>query len=197
MTSCLLVIGLLAAPPPDGETPTKKPKPPEQATFGGGCFWSMEAIFERIPGVISVTPGYAGGFVPNPTYEMVRTGRTGHAEVIHIEFDPNQVTYDQLLKVFWAAHDPTTPNRQGPDIGPNYRSLILYHDESQREAARESYRALTAAKKYRRPIVTQLFPLEAFYPAEPYHQDYYAHHRNNSYSHVYIIPKLRKLGLKP
>jgi peptide-methionine (S)-S-oxide reductase len=196
MTPCLLA-AVLVAVPPDGENPTKTPKPTEFATFGGGCFWSMEAVFERIPGVKAVTPGYAGGDVPDPSYQLVLTGRTGHAEVIQIEYDPDAVTYEQLLKVFWAAHDPTTLNRQGPDVGTNYRSIILYHDDSQRQAALGSYRALTASRKYRGPIVTQLLPLESFYPAEPYHQDYYRRHRNNTYSRVYIVPKLRKLKLKP
>jgi peptide-methionine (S)-S-oxide reductase len=145
----------------------------EYATFGAGCFWHVEATFERLPGVISAVSGYAGGFVRNPSYEMVHEGDTGHAEVVMIEYDPDVITYEQLLKVFWSHHDPTTPNQQGPDIGPQYRSIILYHNEAQREAALESYRNLVQRRVFRNPIVTQLAPLKVFYRAEDYHQDYY------------------------
>src|SRR5262249_22068658 len=124
----------------------------ELATFGGGCFWCLEAVFERIPGVKNVVSGYAGGNTPNPSYDMVCTGLTGHAEVVQIEYDPAKVSYDDLLKVFWKCHDPTTLNAQGPDYGTQYRSIILYHDEDQKKAAQKSYEKLTAARVYRDPI---------------------------------------------
>ncbi len=173
-----------------------KVKKLEKATFGGGCFWCMEAVFERVKGVKSVVSGYAGGHVPNPTYQMVCTGLTGHAEVIQIEYDPSVVSYEKLLNVFWLAHDPTTLNRQEDDFGPNYRSIILYHNEEQREAALKSYQDLTRRRVFRSPIVTELVPLTAFYPAEPYHQDYYRNHLGSEYSDIYIEPKLRKLRQK-
>ena len=173
-----------------------KVKKIEKATFGGGCFWCMEAVFERVKGVRSVVSGYAGGHVPNPTYQMVCTGLTGHAEVIQIEYDSSVVSYEKLLNVFWLAHDPTTLNRQEDDFGPNYRSIILYHNEEQREAALKSYQDLTRRRVFRSPIVTELVPLTAFYPAEPYHQDYYRNHLGSEYSDIYIEPKLRKLRQK-
>ena len=177
---------------------TTKPKQPrtELATFGGGCFWCVEAVFERIPGVKNVTSGYSGGHVPNPTYQMVCTGQTGHAEVIQIEFDPDKVAFEKLLAVFWKAHDPTTLNMQGDDFGTQYRSIILYHSEAQKKAAEASARELKLKKVYRNSIVTQLVPFKAFYPAEDYHQDYYRNHQDNEYSTFYIQPKLRKLKLK-
>jgi len=145
----------------------------EYATFGAGCFWCVEATFERLPGVISAVSGYAGGTVRNPTYEMVHEGLTGHAEVVMVEYDPDVISYEQLLKVFWSHHDPTTPNQQGPDVGTQYRSIILYHNEAQRKAALKSYQELVDKRVWRNPIVTQLVPLKAFYRAEDYHQDYY------------------------
>jgi len=168
----------------------------EKATFAGGCFWSIEAIFERVPGVKSVVSGFAGGNVPNPSYELVGTGQTGHAESVQIEYDPAVVSYETLLKVFWAAHDPTTLNSQGDDFGPQYRSVIFYHTDEQRKAAQESYRQLTTRRVFRSPIVTELVPLTAFYPAEPYHQNYYRNHLYSDYSQIYIVPKLKKLKLK-
>jgi peptide-methionine (S)-S-oxide reductase len=145
----------------------------ELATFGAGCFWHVEDTFERLPGVISAVSGYAGGSVPNPNYEMVHEGFTGHAEVVMVQYDPEVISYEKLLKVFWSSHDPTTPNRQGPDVGTQYRSIILYHNEAQRKAALKSYKELVDARAFRYPIVTQLFPLKVFYRAEDYHQDYY------------------------
>ncbi len=186
-----------------GKTKTKKTAGPakvkkiEKATFGGGCFWCMEAVFERIPGVKSVVSGYAGGHVPNPTYEMVCTGLTGHAEVIQIEYDASVASYEKLLNIFWAAHDPTTLNRQEDDFGPNYRSIILYHNDEQKEAAEKSYKDLTRRRVFRSPIVTELVPLTEFYPAEAYHQDYYRNHRGSAYSDIHIVPKLRKLEQRP
>jgi peptide-methionine (S)-S-oxide reductase len=168
----------------------------ERATFGGGCFWCLEAVFERIPGVKSVVSGYAGGQVPHPSYEMVCTGLTGHAEVVQIEYDPTVVSFEKLLEVFWKCHDPTTLNRQGPDFGTQYRSIILYHNDDQKRAAQKSYQELTNAGVFADPIVTQLVPLTKFYPAERYHQDYYRKHRNAEYCQMVIAPKLRKLKLK-
>jgi peptide-methionine (S)-S-oxide reductase len=145
----------------------------EKATFGAGCFWHVEAAFEWLPGVKSAVSGYSGGSVPNPDYELVHSGYTGHAEVVQITYDPSVISYEQLLKVFWSHHDPTQLNQQGPDIGTQYRSVIFYHTPAQRDAALKSYRALTAARTFRGPIVTQLQPMRAFYRAEDYHQNYY------------------------
>ncbi len=145
----------------------------ELATFGAGCFWHVEADFERLNGVVSAVSGYAGGNVRNPNYEMVHEGYTGHAEVVMVQYDPEIISYEDLLKVFWQCHDPTTPNRQGPDVGTQYRSIILYHNEDQKKAALKSYEQLVEAKAFRNPIVTQLAPLKAFYRAEDEHQDYY------------------------
>ncbi len=160
------------------------------ATLGGGCFWCVEAVYETVPGILSVTSGYAGGDVPNPTYEQICTGRTGHAEVVRIEFDPSKVTYEQVIDLFWEAHDPTTLNRQGPDAGPQYRSIILYEDESQKVIAEKSKKAAQA--HFKDPIVTEIVPLEAFYPAEKYHQDFYQNNPNYPYSRAIIRPKLEK-----
>jgi peptide-methionine (S)-S-oxide reductase len=145
----------------------------ELATFGAGCFWHVEADFERLNGVISAVSGYAGGNVRNPYYEIVHEGITGHAEVVMVQYDPEIISYEDLLKVFWTCHDPTTPNRQGPDVGTQYRSIILYHNEAQRKAALDSYHKLVEARAFRNPIVTELYPLKAFYRAEDEHQDYY------------------------
>ena len=156
-----------------GDSPGKSTGKLERATFGAGCFWHVEAEFEWLPGVKSAVSGYAGGEVPNPSYEMVHEGETGHIEVVQVEYDPSIVTYEQLLKVFWHGHDPTQWNRQGPDVGTQYRSAIFYHNEAQKKAALKSYRELTAARAYRAPIVTLLLPMKAFYRAEEYHQNYY------------------------
>jgi len=163
----------------------------ETATIGGGCFWCAEAVFQRIPGVKSVTSGFAGGTVPNPSYEQVCTGATGHAEVIQIKFDPAILSYDKLLEIFWEAHDPTTLNRQGADTGTQYRSIILYNDPSQQKIAEASKSA--AQKNFKDPIVTQIVPLKAFYPAEDYHQNYYNLNKNAGYCQFVITPKLKKL----
>jgi len=160
------------------------------ATLGGGCFWCVEAVYETVPGILSVTSGYAGGDVPNPTYEQICTGRTGHAEVVRIEFDPSKITYEQVINLFWDAHDPTTLNRQGPDAGPQYRSIILYEDESQKVTAEKSKKAAQA--HFKDPIVTEIVPLEAFYPAEKYHQDFYQNNPDYPYSRAIIRPKLEK-----
>jgi peptide-methionine (S)-S-oxide reductase len=163
-----------------------------KATFGGGCFWCTEAVFQSEPGVTSVVSGYAGGRTKNPTYEQICGGDTGHAEVIQIEFDPAVVKFDRLLEIFWDAHDPTTLNRQGADVGTQYRSIILFHDAAQRTAAEKSMAGAQA--KFKRPIVTEIVPLTEFYPAEKYHQDYFRNNRNAPYCRAVIAPKLHKLG---
>jgi peptide-methionine (S)-S-oxide reductase len=157
----------------DGGSSDKAAPKLQKATFGGGCFWHVEAEFEWLPGVKSAVSGYAGGEVPNPSYEMVHEGETGHIEVVQVEYDPSVISYEQLLKVFWHGHDPTQWNRQGPDYGTQYRSAIFYHNEDQRKAALKSYKDMTAARAYRAPIVTLLLPMKAFYRAEEYHQNYY------------------------
>jgi peptide-methionine (S)-S-oxide reductase len=163
----------------------------EVATYGGGCFWCVEAIFQRIAGVKSVSSGYAGGKTENPSYKEVCSGGTGHAEVIQIEFDPTKVSYGDLLDVFWQAHDPTTLNRQGADVGTQYRSIILYHTESQKAAAEQSKKDVAA--QFKSPIVTEIVPLATFYKAERYHQNYYNNNPNASYCAFVIRPKLDKL----
>lgn len=166
----------------------------EIADLGGGCFWCMEAVFERVPGVISVTSGFAGGTTPDPTYEQVCTETTGHAEVTEIVFDPSRVSYNHLLDVFWQAHDPTTLNRQGADVGTSYRSIILYRDKKQRLEAEKS--KLAAQQYFKNPIVTEIEPLKKFYPAEGWHQKYYDHNTGAGYCQVVITPKLDKLESK-
>ena len=166
----------------------------ERATFGGGCFWCVEAVYERLPGVQSVISGYAGGTKPNPTYEEVCTGKTGHAEVAQITYDPTKVTYGQLLEMFWKVHDPTTLNRQGGDVGTQYRSVIFYHDEKQKTSAEKS--KMETQKTFDDPLVTEIQPLKEFYPAENYHQDYYNNHANAPYCTFVIKPKLKKLKLE-
>ncbi len=161
------------------------------ATFGGGCFWCMDAVYERLPGVISVTSGFAGGHTTNPTYEQVCAGDTGHAEVTQIEFNPAKISYEKLLDVFWQAHDPTTLNRQGADEGTQYRSIILYHNEAQKLAAEKS--KAQAQKNFKHPIVTEIVPFAKFYKAENYHQEYYDNHSNAPYCRTVIAPKLQKL----
>jgi peptide-methionine (S)-S-oxide reductase len=168
----------------------------ELATLGGGCFWCIEAVFETVEGVKDVTSGYAGGNKENPTYEEVCTGKTGHAEVVQIEYDPKKITYEEILDIFWKAHDPTTMNRQGADVGSQYRSIILYHNETQKKIAEESKRKLQESGYYSGPIVTEIHPLSVFYPAEEYHQDYYAKNPYAGYCAIVIRPKLRKLGFE-
>jgi peptide-methionine (S)-S-oxide reductase len=166
----------------------------EQATLGGGCFWCLEAIFERQSGVKSVTSGYAGGAEPNPSYEAVCTGNTGHAEVIQVEYDPETISYVELLDLFWGCHDPTTLNRQGGDVGTQYRSVILYHDAEQQAEAMRSKAAV--ASDFADRLVTEISPLSKFYPAETYHQGYYQRNREASYCQIVIRPKLRKLEIE-
>ncbi|HKW51653.1 MAG TPA: peptide-methionine (S)-S-oxide reductase MsrA [Candidatus Eisenbacteria bacterium] len=144
----------------------------EKATFGAGCFWGVEAAFRSVKGVVSTQVGYSGGRTPHPTYEQVCSGRTGHAEAVEVTYDPAQVSYDDLLRVFWENHDPTTPNRQGPDVGEQYRSAIFFHTPEQEAAAKASVASLEAEKRFRRPIVTQIVPAGPFHRAEEYHQQY-------------------------
>jgi peptide-methionine (S)-S-oxide reductase len=172
----------------------KLPEGSEAITLGAGCFWCTEAVFQQIPGVLSVTSGYMGGKTKKPTYEQICTGGTGHAEIARIVFDPKKTGLAKILEVFWKAHDPTTLNRQGADEGTQYRSAIFYHTDEQRQIA-ESSRA-AAAKNFSRPIVTEISPASEFYAAENYHQDYYRLNKNaNPYCQVVITPKLQKLGL--
>jgi peptide-methionine (S)-S-oxide reductase len=165
----------------------------EIATLGGGCFWCIEAVYKRIEGVKSVVSGYAGGEKADPTYEEVCSGTTGHAEVVQIHFDPKVIRYEEILKLFWKAHDPTTLNRQGADVGTQYRSIILFQDDAQARAAERS--KAKAAAAIDEPIVTEIVPLSDFYPAEQYHQDYYRNNQRAGYCSFVIRPKLQKLGL--
>jgi peptide-methionine (S)-S-oxide reductase len=168
----------------------------ELAVFGGGCFWCTEAVFELLDGVTSVLPGFAGGNVPNATYAQVCTGRTGHAEVARIEFDPARISYRELLEVFFSTHDPTTLNRQGMDVGTEYRSIILYASDEQKRAADGFIAELTEARVFEAPIVTETKPLEAFYPAEDYHREYYRNNTYAPYCQFVIRPKLAKFHKK-
>ena len=165
----------------------------EIATLGGGCFWCVEAVFQRIDGVISVKPGYAGGNVKNPTYKQICTGNTGHAEVAKIEFDPSKITYSQILNVFWQSHDPTTLNRQGNDVGTQYRSVIFFHNESQREIAKKSKIDAEESGYWDDEIVTEITLLNNYYDAEDYHDNYYNDNPNQPYCLFVIKPKLDKL----
>jgi peptide-methionine (S)-S-oxide reductase len=168
----------------------------ETATLGGGCFWCIEAVFERLAGVEKVVSGYAGGATARPTYEQVCSGTTGHAEVIQVTFDPTVVSYRDLLEVFFAFHDPTTPDRQGADRGTQYRSVILYHSPEQKQTAEDVIRDLDARGYWDVPIVTQVVPLEAFHPAEDYHQGFYRLNPDQPYCRALIPPKLAKLKAK-
>jgi peptide-methionine (S)-S-oxide reductase len=168
----------------------------ERITLGGGCFWCLEAVYDRVDGVLSVVSGYAGGTTADPTYRQVCTGTTGHAEVVQVTYDSRRVDLRALLDLFWRAHDPTTLNRQGADVGTQYRSIILYHDREQKRVAEESMRQVDSSGMYADPVVTRIEPLRRFYPAEDYHQDYYAKNPSQGYCTVVIRPKLRKLGLE-
>jgi peptide-methionine (S)-S-oxide reductase len=164
----------------------------DTATFGTGCFWCTEAIFQELKGVKKVTSGYSGGHVANPSYEQVCTGTTGHAECIQVLYDPKVVTYDELLQVFWQTHDPTTLNRQGNDVGTQYRSAIFYSNDEQRKIAESYKKELNEKKVFDNPIVTEIVPLKNFYPAENYHQDYYNNNGDQPYCTYVIKPKLEK-----
>jgi peptide-methionine (S)-S-oxide reductase len=164
----------------------------ETATLGGGCFWCIDTIFRELQGVEKVESGYAGGRMANPTYRDVCSGMTGHAEVVQVTFDPSVLSFRDLLHVFFTVHDPTTPDRQGADIGTQYRSIILYHSDEQREAAKQVIDELSREKVWDDPIVTQLVPFTTFYSAEKYHQDYYSQNPNQPYCQVVIAPKVAK-----
>ncbi len=192
--SILLLVGAVNFTASAQTTKIMNTNKTETATFGGGCFWCMEAVFVRLPGVISVSSGFAGGKTEDPTYHDVCNGNTGHAEVTQIVFDPAKISYDKLLGVFWQAHDPTTLNRQGADEGTQYRSIILFHDEKQKLLAEKS--KLAAQPDFRSPIVTEIASFKKFYPAEDYHQGYYEANSNVPYCQVVITPKLEKLEHK-
>jgi peptide-methionine (S)-S-oxide reductase len=164
----------------------------EMTTLGGGCFWCVEAIYQDVKGVQSVVSGYAGGHVENPTYQAICTGRTGHAEVTQITFDPAVISFEDLLYIFWRTHDPTTLNRQGADVGPQYRSAIFYHTEEQKAIAEKSKAETDASGLWADPIVTEISPLDKFYPGEDYHQNYYKDNPNQGYCRMVIDPKVRK-----
>lgn len=164
----------------------------EIATLGGGCFWCLEAVFEQLKGVEKVESGYVGGIVANPTYHQVCSGQTGHAEVVQITFDPSVVSYQEILDVFFAIHDPTTIDRQGADVGTQYRSVIFFHSGEQQKAAQERIAALNAAKIWNAPIVTQVVPFKVFYPAEDYHQGYFRGNPNQPYCQAVVSPKVAK-----
>jgi peptide-methionine (S)-S-oxide reductase len=164
----------------------------KKATFGSGCFWCTEAVFERVEGVHSVVSGYAGGDIENPTYEQICSGSTGHAEVTQITYDPGITTYDELLQIFWRTHDPTTLNRQGNDVGSQYRSVIFSHDDEQKHLAERYKEDLNASGAWKDPIVTEIVPLTVFYKAEDYHQNYYENNPNQGYCAFIIAPKLEK-----
>ena len=165
----------------------------EEATLGGGCFWCTEAVFLKIEGVVDVKPGYSGGHVKNPTYQQVTTGETGHAEVVQIRFRPEVISYREILEIFFTMHDPTTLNRQGADVGPQYRSVIFYHSQEQRRVAEEFIKELNESNVLGFPVVTQLEEFTGFYEAEDYHRNYYARNRAQGYSRVVIAPKLEKV----
>lgn len=165
----------------------------DTATFGTGCFWCTEAIFKELEGVLSVTSGYSGGIVANPTYKEVCTGETGHAECVQVVFDPSKISFDELLEVFWQVHDPTTLNRQGADVGTQYRSAVFYHNDEQKQKAEKYKTELDKSGAFNNPIVTEITKFDKFYSAEGYHQDYYANNSNtNPYCSIVIRPKLEK-----
>ena len=168
----------------------------ETITLGGGCFWCTEAVFARLKGVTSAFPGYSGGKIPNPSYEQVSTGKTGHAEATQVTYNPSVITFRQILEIFFATHDPTTLNRQGADVGSQYRSIIFYHTEDQRKEAEAYIKELTKNKTFPNPIVTAVEPFSVFYPAEEYHQKYYERNREAAYSQYVIAPKVEKLEKK-
>jgi peptide-methionine (S)-S-oxide reductase len=168
----------------------------EVATLGGGCFWCIEAAFNKIRGVVNVESGYAGGELASPTYEQVCTGTTGHAEVVQVTFDPDIISFEEILEIFFTAHDPTTLNRQGADVGSQYRSVIFYHNEKQRKVAEQVIAELGASKVWDNPIVTQIEPFKNFYKAEEYHRKYFSRHPEAAYCRVVITPKITKLRKK-
>jgi len=188
---CLALLSLVTLMNASAESKDHCPGNTQLATLGGGCFWCLDAVFRTLPGVKTLTCGYAGGKTDHPTYEQVCTKTTGHAEVVQIEFDPAQVSYEKLLELFWKMHDPTTLNRQGADVGPQYRSAIFYHNEAQKLAAEKSKQQ--AQRRFSDPIVTEIAPLTKFWPAEDYHQDYFRKNPTAGYCRLVIKPKLDKL----
>jgi len=168
----------------------------QTATLAGGCFWCLEAVFDNLQGVTDVVSGYAGGTKVNPTYRQVCTGETGHAEVVQIKFEPSIISYRELLEVFFSIHDPTTLNRQGADVGTQYRSAIFYHSPEQKKTAEETIAALTEEKVWAEPIVTEVVPLDVFYPAEDYHQEYFAKNPAQGYCQMVVAPKVAKFRQK-
>ena len=178
---------------PEEPAPDAAQEAAERATFGSGCFWCSEAVFEQLKGVRAVESGYSGGAVPFPTYEQVCSGLTGHAEVVQVTFDPKVISYPELLEVFWRSHDPTTPDRQGNDHGPQYRSVVFAHTDRQKKLAERYKQKIDEAKVYRSPVVTEITPFEAFYPATPDHQNFYANNPRTGYCRVVIGPKIEKL----
>jgi peptide-methionine (S)-S-oxide reductase len=194
--SAAVVLGGRFAAPETASTlvPDEVPPGMERATFGAGCFWCTEAVFRQVKGVESVVAGYCGGSVKDPTYRQVGTKTTGHAEAVQITYDPDVISYADLLEIFWQTHDPTTRDRQGRDVGPQYRSVIFYHTDEQRRLAEEYKQKLDAAGVFGRPVVTEIVPFRAFYRAEGYHQDYYAKNPWQPYCSAVIRPKLEKLN---
>jgi len=190
---------MAAVYPMQADTPQPAPQPVqlETASFGGGCFWCIEVFFQRLKGVESVVSGYQGGSMPNPTYRDVTSGRSGHAEVVQITFDPDIIRYKDLLTVFFAIHDPTTLNRQGADVGTQYRSVIFTYSDAQLRTARAKIEELTRENIFDQPIVTQVQDAPRFYPAEDYHQDYFNRNPNVPYCQIVIAPKLRKIQIPP
>ncbi len=176
----------------DNKFSTSSEMKTDTATFGTGCFWCTEAVFQELAGVLKVTSGYSGGHVANPTYDQVCSKQTGHAEVVQIVFDPEKLTFDELLEVFWQVHDPTTKDQQGNDIGPQYRSAVFYNSEEQKQLAEKYKQALDTSGAYRAPIVTEISPLKNFYPAEAYHQNFYSNNPTYGYCSYVIRPKLDK-----
>ncbi|MDF1514936.1 MAG: peptide-methionine (S)-S-oxide reductase MsrA [Anaerolineae bacterium] len=166
------------------------------ATLGGGCFWCLEAVYDEMAGVEHVESGYAGGTVPNPTYEQVCSGKTGHAEVVRVTFDPEVMSYADILDVFFSIHDPTTLNRQGADVGTQYRSVVFYHSEEQKAAVEAKIEALTQSGQWRNPIVTEVTPFEVFYEAEGYHQEYFVNNQRQPYCMAVVAPKVKKFEKK-
>ena len=168
----------------------------EAATLAGGCFWCLEAVFREVDGVENVVSGYTGGTTINPTYEQVCTGETGHAEAVQVSFNPSKISYREILEIFFSVHDPTTPNRQGPDVGTSYRSAIFYHNERQKAVAEGLIGELNKAHLWKKPIVTQIVPLDIFYPAEDYHREYFSRHPEQTYCQTVISPKVNKFRKK-
>jgi peptide-methionine (S)-S-oxide reductase len=195
MLAAFAAFGVLSAMPSaaeDAPLPEKSGPNKALATFGGGCFWCTEAVYDLTEGVHAAVSGYAGGATVNPTYEAVCTGQTGHAEVVQVEYDPSVISYEKLLEIFFRTHDPTTLNQQGADVGTQYRSVIYYHDDEQKQIAERVKTALKASGAFSKPIVTEISPIETFYPAEEYHQEYFAKNPNQGYCRMVVGPKVAK-----